>query len=164
MAAGIDPEAMPHGNGGRHAAVILGAADIRPGARVLDVGCGTGDLTLELVERGAHVTALDVSPGMVEVARRRVARFFPDASFEGIAAPAEEAELESGAFDAAVGRYVLHHIDPATGGRSLARALKPGGRACSSRPPAATAGSCSPATTSPAARACPASAHPTSAR
>lgn len=129
MAASLDPARMPRGTGGPHAAVILEAARLRPGARVLDVGCGAGDLSLELLERGARVTALDVSPGMVDVARRRVERHFPGAEFEGIAAPAEEAALEEGAYDAIVGRYVLHHIDPASGGASLARALRPGGRA-----------------------------------
>ena len=129
MAAELDPARMPRGTGGPHAQVILDNAQVRPGSRVLDVGCGTGDLTLELLSREARVTALDVSPGMVEVARKRAERFYPGAEFEGIAAPAEEAPLEPGSYDAIVGRYVLHHIDPATGGQSLASALHPSGRA-----------------------------------
>ncbi len=73
------------------------------------------------------MTALDVSPGMVEVARRRAERLFPQSEFEGIAVPAEEADLEPAAFDAVVGRYVLHHVDPERGGERLALALKPTG-------------------------------------
>mgnify|MGYP006289600001 CR=1 FL=1 len=42
------------------------------GARVLDAGCGAGQMTAELAARGAHVTAVDISPALVEIARRRL--------------------------------------------------------------------------------------------
>jgi magnesium-protoporphyrin O-methyltransferase len=41
------------------------------GRRLLDAGCGTGALALEAARRGAHVTAIDIAPGLIEVARRR---------------------------------------------------------------------------------------------
>jgi magnesium-protoporphyrin O-methyltransferase len=44
------------------------------GARVLDAGCGAGQMTAALAARGAHVTAVDISPGLVEIARRRLPR------------------------------------------------------------------------------------------
>ncbi len=44
------------------------------GARVLDAGCGAGQMTAELAARGAHVTAVDISPSLVEIARRRLPR------------------------------------------------------------------------------------------
>ena len=44
------------------------------GARVLDAGCGAGQMTAELAARGAHVTAVDISPALVEIARRRLPR------------------------------------------------------------------------------------------
>ena len=42
------------------------------GARVLDAGCGVGQVTQALVERGAHVTAIDISPSLIEIAQRRI--------------------------------------------------------------------------------------------
>src|SRR3954463_6999768 len=43
----------------------------QPGERVLDLGCGTGDLTAQLAERGARVIGLDASVEMVDEARRK---------------------------------------------------------------------------------------------
>ena len=42
------------------------------GVRVLDAGCGAGQMTAELAARGAHVTAVDISPQLVEIARKRL--------------------------------------------------------------------------------------------
>ena len=46
-------------------------ADLR-GCRVLDAGCGAGQMTAELAERGADVTAVDISPALVDIARARL--------------------------------------------------------------------------------------------
>ncbi len=46
-------------------------ADLR-GARILDAGCGTGALAVELAERGADVVGVDISPRLIEIARTRV--------------------------------------------------------------------------------------------
>lgn len=45
------------------------------GLRVLDAGCGTGVMTQELAQRGAHVTAVDISPALIDIAQKRL----PDA-------------------------------------------------------------------------------------
>ena len=45
--------------------------DLR-GARILDAGCGAGQMTAELAARGADVVAVDISPGLVEIAQNRV--------------------------------------------------------------------------------------------
>ncbi|RJG26172.1 bifunctional 2-polyprenyl-6-hydroxyphenol methylase/3-demethylubiquinol 3-O-methyltransferase UbiG [Paenibacillus thiaminolyticus] len=45
----------------------------KPGSRILDIGCGTGRLAMKLAERGAVVTAVDISPGMIEVAQQKLA-------------------------------------------------------------------------------------------
>ena len=45
---------------------------VRPGDRVLDAGSGPGRFTLEMLRLGAHVTALDISPGQLELLRARV--------------------------------------------------------------------------------------------
>jgi demethylmenaquinone methyltransferase/2-methoxy-6-polyprenyl-1,4-benzoquinol methylase len=56
-----------------HRAVAEAAAP-KPGARVLEIGCGTGAVTARLVERGAEVTALDQNPEMMDRARERLER------------------------------------------------------------------------------------------
>jgi SAM-dependent methyltransferase len=93
------------------------------GLEVLELGCGAGDLSLQLLRRGARVTALDVSPGMVEIARQRA----PGARF--LVARAEDTGLPDRSFDRVVGKGVLHHVDVAEAAREMRRLLRPGGRA-----------------------------------
>lgn len=53
-----------------------------PGERILDLGCGTGDLSAQLAQAGANVTGIDFSPGMIAVARQKypqIAFFVADA-------------------------------------------------------------------------------------
>ena len=51
-------------------------ADLR-GARILDAGCGTGTLAIELAKRGADVVAVDIADTLIEVARARTPRHLP---------------------------------------------------------------------------------------
>jgi SAM-dependent methyltransferase len=104
----------------------LGSVD---GLRVLDLGCGRGDLTLELLAAGAEVVALDVSPAMVDLARARAEHFRPEARARFVVAPVEDTGLESGGFDRIVGKWILHHADVGRAAREVARLLAPGGRA-----------------------------------
>ncbi|MEM9725681.1 MAG: magnesium protoporphyrin IX methyltransferase [Pseudomonadota bacterium] len=57
----------------RAALLAMLPADLR-GAEVLDAGCGVGQLSVALAERGASVTAVDISPRLIDVARERAAR------------------------------------------------------------------------------------------
>ena len=50
--------------------------DLR-GARILDAGCGTGAMAVELAQRGADVVAVDISPALVEIAEKRMPAFLP---------------------------------------------------------------------------------------
>jgi ubiquinone/menaquinone biosynthesis C-methylase UbiE len=93
------------------------------GRRVLELGCGAGDLSVQLSRGGAHLTALDVSQGMVELARSRA----PEARF--VVAAAEDTGLPDATFDLAVGKWVLHHVDVAATAAEVRRVLRPGGRA-----------------------------------
>jgi ubiquinone/menaquinone biosynthesis C-methylase UbiE len=108
---------------------IFSAARIESGMRVLDLGCGSGDLSLQLLARGARVTGVDVSGGMVDVVKRRADLHFPASDAAFVAAPVEATGLESGSFDAVVGRFILHHIDLERGIPEVVRLLTPGGRA-----------------------------------
>lgn len=109
--------------------VILDAmGDVR-GMRVLDLCCGTGDLSLRLLGRNAVVTALDLSPGMVRVAEDRAAAHLPGAEAAFLAAPAENTGLPAGSFDWVVGKFALHHLDLERAAVEIHRLLRPDGRA-----------------------------------
>jgi ubiquinone/menaquinone biosynthesis C-methylase UbiE len=75
------------------------------------------------VRRGAELTAIDISPAMVELARSRA----PAGTF--LVAEAERTGLPDESFDLAVGKWVLHHVDVAATAVELRRVLRPGGRA-----------------------------------
>jgi ubiquinone/menaquinone biosynthesis C-methylase UbiE len=96
---------------------------------VLELGCGAGDLSLELLRRGARLTALDVSPGMVELARARAGRFRPGAEARFVVGAAEQTGLPDESFERVVGKWVLHHLDVAAAARETRRVVRPGGRA-----------------------------------
>ena len=97
---------------------------LRPekGEQVLDLGCGTGQLTNRIAESGAQVTGLDSSPDMIGQARQN----YPALRF--VLADAGEMQLSS-EFDAIFSNAALHWIpNPLRAAAAMARALKPGGR------------------------------------
>jgi SAM-dependent methyltransferase len=91
-------------------------------ARVLEVGCGWGELAEWVArETGAEVVATDLSPRMVELARER-----------GIDATVADVQLlpfDDGAFDVVVAAWMLYHVpDLDRGLGEIARVLRPGGK------------------------------------
>ena len=99
-------------------------ADVAPGQRVLDLGCGPGALTAELIARmgPSAVAAVDPSESFVAAARER----HPDADVRS--ASAERLPFGDGAFDACLAQLVVHFMaDPAGGLREMARVTRPGG-------------------------------------
>lgn len=97
------------------------------GLRVLDLGCGKGDLTLWLAGRGAEVSALDLSAGMVAIANERIATF-GDGRSRAVAGAVENLPFENGEFDLVIGKWILHHLELSAAAPEIARVLKPGGR------------------------------------
>ena len=94
----------------------------RAGERILDVGCGTGQLTAEIAKTGAEVVGTDFSPDMITAARLN----FPDLRFEVADATSLPFNNE---FDAVFSNAVLHWVRDQLGAvHSIARSLKPGGR------------------------------------
>jgi SAM-dependent methyltransferase len=103
---------------------MAGLAGVREGQRALDVGCGPGALTAELVARlgPAAVAAVDPSASFVTSARER------NPGVDVRAAAAEELPFGDDEFDAALAQLVVHFMaDPVAGLREMARVTRPGG-------------------------------------
>ncbi|WP_442945854.1 class I SAM-dependent methyltransferase [Nonomuraea sp. LPB2021202275-12-8] len=104
--------------------IIALAGDVA-GRRILDAGCGSGPLFAALRDRGAVVTGLDSSAGMLAVARRRLG---DDADLH-VADVSQRLPFADSAFDDVVASLVLHYLED--WGPTLAemrRVLRPGGR------------------------------------
>jgi demethylmenaquinone methyltransferase/2-methoxy-6-polyprenyl-1,4-benzoquinol methylase len=106
-------------------------AEVSAGASVLDVCCGTGDLSFAIAERvspGGHVVGCDFSEAMLDLAREKAAvREVESVRFEW--ADALRLPYDDGRFDAVtVGFGVRNFADRDRGLRETARVLKPGGR------------------------------------
>jgi SAM-dependent methyltransferase len=106
------------------AVLFLESADLRAGQRVLDVGCGPGALTAQLVQRlGTDaVSAIDPSPSFVAALGAR----FPEVDVQS--GVAEQLPFADDSFDAALAELVVHFMDdPVSGLREMARVTRPGG-------------------------------------
>jgi trans-aconitate 2-methyltransferase len=101
---------------------VIELLEPRAGERILDVGCGTGELTARIAASGARVVGLDSSPAMIAAAQAK----FRDAEFV-VADAANFAFTEQ--FDAIFSNAALHWVKDMEGAVvCMARALKPGGR------------------------------------
>jgi SAM-dependent methyltransferase len=103
---------------------LIDLAGLAPEDRVLDVGCGPGALTTELVERlgAGSVAAVDPSEAFVAAARER----HPGVDVQRAAA--EALPYPDGGFDAALAQLVVHFMtDPVAGLREMARVTRPDG-------------------------------------
>lgn len=96
---------------------------IAPGMNVLEIGCGTGYYTKELEKTGARITAIDISPDLLNIAKTRVksenVTFRLDNAYEMV--------FEENIFDTVVGISVLHHLEIEKAVKEIYRVLKPGG-------------------------------------
>ena len=103
----------------------LVAATGIPDPMVLDVGAGTGNLSMKFAHYGCHVTALDVSDRSLAVLRSKVG---PTARLETLRLESPRFPLPDGSFDIVATYSVLHHIPDYLGAvREMARVLRPGG-------------------------------------
>jgi SAM-dependent methyltransferase len=122
------------GDFGQIAKVIEGCAqdfidrlELSPGARVLDVACGSGNLAVPAAHKGADVTGVDIAPNLIEQARER-------AKSEGLAiqfdeGDAEQLPYENESFDAVVTMFgAMFAPRPELVASELIRVCKPGGR------------------------------------
>jgi SAM-dependent methyltransferase len=113
---------------------LVQAMRVRPGGRVLDVGCGPGWTVEMLAGLGYDVDGLEPAADMIAIARERLAGFFRNHRIEPAptvrfhCSSLEELDLEDGTFDGILCRASLHHvIDEEAGLARCFRLLKPGG-------------------------------------
>jgi 2-polyprenyl-3-methyl-5-hydroxy-6-metoxy-1,4-benzoquinol methylase len=106
----------------RRATLILEGAGVGPGSKVLEIGCGFGFLTEKFARSGADITAVDLSPDLLDMARSRGL-----ANVRFLEKNFEDCEVE-GPFDAVIGSSILHHLELERTWKKIYALLKPGGR------------------------------------
>lgn len=111
-------------------ALVLQESHIQPGMRVLELGCGTGEMTLtsglyRLAGDAGEVIATDPSVGMLARAKKKLDPFHAH-NVEFIQAPAERIPFAENSFDAVVGCSFLHFTDMPTVLREVHRVSRPG--------------------------------------
>jgi len=110
---------------------------LRAGERVLEVGCGTGVLWSANAERlpaGVSLVLTDLSPGMLDESRRRLAACAPVPELR--VADTQSLPFADASFDVATANHMLYHVpDRARALAELARVLRPGGRLIASTHP-----------------------------
>ncbi|MFQ5964304.1 MAG: class I SAM-dependent methyltransferase [Candidatus Scalinduaceae bacterium] len=96
---------------------------IKPDMKVLEIGCGTGYFTNEIVKTKAEIVAIDISPDLLETAQKEI-------TAENVTFKIENAyklSFDDNTFDTVIGSSVLHHLKLEDALRELYRVLKPDG-------------------------------------
>jgi SAM-dependent methyltransferase len=103
---------------------VVAASTLRRGSRVLEIGCGTGQLSVPLAELGVEVVAVELGPQLAALAERNLERF-PDARV--LVGSFEEWQLPDRRFDAVICASAFHWLDGELRYSKCAAALRPGG-------------------------------------
>jgi SAM-dependent methyltransferase len=114
-----------------YAFALLGDVE---GRTILDFGCGSGENSLLLARRGAHVIGVDISTALLSLASRRLALNGLGDRAEFVVGSAHDLPLPDASVDAVMGIAILHHVDLKKAASEIRRVLKPGGRAIFQEP------------------------------
>ncbi len=104
---------------------VAATAGLGPGAAVLEIGCGTGQLTTRLACFGFRLTAIDIGPSMIAAARRRLSGAGAGISFQ--VTSFEDLAAADASFDLVISGAAFHWVDPEVAFSKSARLLRPGG-------------------------------------
>jgi len=123
---------MTGGMDGRWRDFAARQAALSTGARVLDVGTGTGDMAIALARRSpadVRITGVDFSDGMLAVGREKVKRQGLDGRIELLRGDGQRLDFPDGSFDAVTSAWVVRNLSDIPGGfREMRRVTRPGGR------------------------------------
>jgi SAM-dependent methyltransferase len=100
---------------------LVRLAAIPAGGRVLEIGCGTGQASVPLAERGLELVCVELGAGLAAIARRKLAAF---PRVEVVNAPFETWEPHDRSFDAVVAFTAFHWLDPEVRFRKAAAILR----------------------------------------
>ena len=109
---------------------VIAEAQPSAGMTVIDIGCGSGQLTLRVAPLVERIVGVDISKAMIDLLEHNAAEAGLT-NVEGIAMALEHLEIEEASVDLVISNYVLHHLrdrDKAAAVVAAARWLKPGGR------------------------------------
>lgn len=119
---------LSFGLDGRWKARLIDLAEVKPGARLLDLACGTGDLTFEGARRGAAAVGLDITSGMIDLARVKPG----GARVSWLVGDMAALPIAEGSFDIVTTGYGLRNTSDLAGALAdIHRVLRPGGVLCS---------------------------------
>lgn len=103
---------------------LIALADIGEGSQVLEIGPGTGQLSVPLAERGASLVAVERGPNLADVVRRKLSRFD---HADVVVADFDRWEASPASFDVVVAATAFHWLDPSTRVARCAAILRSGG-------------------------------------
>jgi SAM-dependent methyltransferase len=103
---------------------VLRSTNIETGSYVLEIGSGTGQLSVPLAEHGVELAAVELGPSLAAIARRNLSGF-PKAHVD--VAAFDDWPLPSRTFDAVICAAAFHWLDPELRFSKSAQALRPGG-------------------------------------
>jgi len=107
----------------RRARFYIELGGIAPGKEALEIGCGTGIFSQKIAKTGVGLTAIDISPDLLNKAKENMA----GASVNFRLDNAEKLSFGDGSFDTVFGSSILHHLDLAAALGEIKRVLKKGG-------------------------------------
>jgi demethylmenaquinone methyltransferase/2-methoxy-6-polyprenyl-1,4-benzoquinol methylase len=123
---------LSFGRDARWKSHLLELAAVRPGDRVLDLACGTGDLTFGAANAGGSVIGLDFAARMLERARARESRDRRSGQVDWVLADMTRLPAKSASIDVVTTGYGLRNVPDLKGAlQEIHRVLRPGGRMCS---------------------------------
>lgn len=103
---------------------LVALGELEGGSRILEIGCGTGQATLPLAERGYAITAVELGADLAAIARRKLEDY---PGVDVVVGAFEDWPVPAQTFDAVVSATAFHWIDPEIRLSKAAQALRPGG-------------------------------------